>query len=231
LSHDNTKLLWYSRKKKLQETNVAIADFRDILEGQQTEIFKQCSQPSLEKASFSIVYGSKLKTLDLVAKSAEEAQMWVKGLKGLMKARDHGKLQKVVQILVDVNYTDMTKPRYRQVSNAEDPSKNEHLQEYDTHPELVELIDQTLKQSRKTFEEIGKTAQTEAIQKSREYENISTLTAEIEQRLEDLEFALTHKTIDLIELKRDVWVVKVDVSVLDEKVKVLIAEKSFFGLF
>jgi len=195
------------------------------------KFFKQCSQPTLEKASFSIIYGSKLNTLDLVAKSAEEAQLWVKGLKGLMKARDHGKLQKVVQILVDVNYTDMTKPRYRQTSNAEDPSKNEYLKEYDSHPELVQLIDQTLKQSRKTYEEIAKMAQTETIQKSQEYQNISVLTSEVEQRLDDLEFALAHRTIELVELKRDVWVVKVDVTVIDEKLKVLLANKSFFNLF
>jgi len=57
------------------------------------------------------------------------------------------------------------------------------------------------------------------------------LTSEIEQRLEDLEFALAHKTIELVELKRDVWVIKVDVTVIDEKIKVLLANKSFFGLF
>jgi len=218
-------------KKKIQETNIPVSDIRDVLEGQQTEVFKQCSQPTLEKASFSIVYGSKLKTLDLVAKSAEEAQLWVKGFKGLLKARDHGKLQKVVQILVDVNYTDMTKPRYRQISNPDDPNKSQYSPEYENNPELVQLIDQTLKQSRKTYEEFVKTAQSDTIQKSLEYENISTLTSEIEQRLEDLEFALAHKTIELVELKRDVWVIKVDVTVIDEKIKVLLANKSFFGLF
>jgi len=231
LSSDNTKLLWYSQKKRIQDTNITISDIRDILEGQQTEIFKQCSQRSLVKASFSIVHGSKLKTLDVVAKSHEEAQVWIKGLKGLLKARDHGKLQDVVQIFVDVNYTDMTKPRYRQTRNADSPNKNEHAQEYNAHPDLVELIDHTLKQSRKAFKEIEKIAQTETVQKSQEYDNISTLISEIEQRFEDLEFSLVHQTIELVELKRDVWAIKVDVQVLDEKLKVLAANKSFFGLF
>eukprot|EP00486_Rosalina_sp_Unknown_P014949 CAMPEP_0201595354 /NCGR_PEP_ID=MMETSP0190_2-20130828/192379_1 /ASSEMBLY_ACC=CAM_ASM_000263 /TAXON_ID=37353 /ORGANISM="Rosalina sp." /LENGTH=498 /DNA_ID=CAMNT_0048055299 /DNA_START=75 /DNA_END=1568 /DNA_ORIENTATION=+ len=76
ISHDLTKLLWYSRKKSLNETHVAIKEMKDILDGQQTEVFKQCTQKTLEKASFSIIYGSKLKSLDVVAKSAEEAQLW-----------------------------------------------------------------------------------------------------------------------------------------------------------
>ncbi|ETO16767.1 hypothetical protein RFI_20569, partial [Reticulomyxa filosa] len=86
LSDDMTRLIWYSRKKNVGETSIAIADIKEILEGQQTEVFKQCTQNSLEKASFSIVYGSKMKTLDLVAKSYEEAKLWTKGLRGLMKA-------------------------------------------------------------------------------------------------------------------------------------------------
>merc|ERR1712154_166315 len=94
VSHDLTKLLWYSRKKNLNETHVCVKDMKDILVGQQTEVFKQCTQKTLEKASFSIIYGSKLKSLDVVAKSAEEAQLWIKGLKGLIKANQQGKLHK-----------------------------------------------------------------------------------------------------------------------------------------
>eukprot|EP01084_Bolivina_argentea_P030728 56889_1 len=56
ISHDLTKLLWYSREKGLSETHVTIPDIRDILNGQQTEVFKQCTQKTLEKASFSIIY-------------------------------------------------------------------------------------------------------------------------------------------------------------------------------
>merc|ERR1712087_563602 len=148
VSHDLTKLLWYSRKKSLQDTHVKVKDMKDILDGQQTEVFKQCTQKTLEKASFSIIYGTKLKSLDVVAKSAEEAELWIKGLKGLIKANQQGKLHKVVQILVDVDFKDISKTKYR---TATDEQRRKHEQQHKQRPELVHTIEQTLQQSRKIF--------------------------------------------------------------------------------
>jgi len=218
ISHDLTKLLWYSRKKSLQETHVAVAEMKDILDGQQTEVFKQCTQKTLEKASFSIIYGTKLKSLDVVAKSAEEAQLWIKGLKGLIKANQQGKLHKVVQILVDVDYKDITKTKYRQCSDDE---RRKYEVQHKNRPELVHTITTTLQQSHKIFQSMLKLSQSNNVQNSNEYENIQTLTSEIEERLEEIEYGLDNKTADLQDLKRDVWVLKVDVTVLEEKVKVL----------
>lgn len=214
LSRDNRRLLWYSRKKSLAETHIEVKDVREVLEGQQTDVFKQCTQQTLKKASFSVVYGSKLKTLDVVAKSQEEAQLWTKGLKGLMKANKVGKLHKVVQILVDVPYADITKPKGKEPKR--DPTAT---QEYSA--ELMQTIEHTLKESQKTFEMIERLAESKNVQESQEYENTSILVSEIEQRLNEVENGLTQKNVDLIELKRDVWVLKVDVTVLEEKLKVL----------
>ena len=61
---------------------------KKILEGQKTRTFKKgCQQPSLEKASFSIIPNIKIKenTIDLVAKGIDEKKMWVKALKTLVK--------------------------------------------------------------------------------------------------------------------------------------------------
>merc|ERR1712083_1009316 len=93
--------------------HVKVRDMKDILSGQQTEVFKQCTQKTLEKASFSIIYGTKLKSLD------EEAELWIKGLKGLIKANQQGKLHKVVQILVDVDFKDISKTKYRTCTDDE----------------------------------------------------------------------------------------------------------------
>eukprot|EP01084_Bolivina_argentea_P030727 56885_1 len=218
ISHDLSKLLWYSRKKGLSETHVAIPDMKDILKGQETEVFKQCTQKTLEKASFSIIYGPKMKSLDVVAKSSEEAMLWIKGLKGLIKANQQGKLHKVVQILVDVDFKDISKTKYRQCSDDE---RRKYESQHKSRPELVHTISQTLLQSRKIFQSLVKITASNNVQKSNEYENVQTLTSEIEERLDEIEFGLQNKTADLTDLKRDVWVLKVDVTVLEEKAKVL----------
>eukprot|EP01083_Nonionella_stella_P215166 774648_1 len=218
ISHDLTKLLWYSRKKSLNETHVSIKEMKDILDGQQTEVFKQCTQKTLEKASFSIIYGSKLKSLDVVAKSAEEAALWIKGLKGLIKANQQGKLHKVVQILVDVDFKDISKTKYRQCTDDE---RRKYDIQHKNRAELVHTVATTLQQSRKIFQSLTKLSTGNNVMNSNEYNNIQTLTSELEERLEEIEFGLHNKTADLTDLKRDVWVLKVDVTVLEEKVKVL----------
>ncbi|ETO17619.1 hypothetical protein RFI_19700 [Reticulomyxa filosa] len=213
LSDDMTRLIWYSRKKNVEETSVAIAEIKEVLEGQQTEVFKQCTQTSLEKASFSIVYGNKMKTLDLVAKSYEEAKLWTKGLRGLIKAHQQGKLHKVAQILVNVDYTDITKPNYRgdklttylqqllwcKCAN----SKQTPAVGYD-NVELLRAVETALDQSKKTFKAIQDLMHSPEIQKSPEYEAIRGLISELEQRFDDLNYALTHKTLALQSIKRDV---------------------------
>merc|ERR1712113_922269 len=203
ISHDLTKLLWYSRRKNLSETHVAIKEMKDILDGQQTEVFKQCTQKTLEKASFSIIYGLKLKSLDVVAKSAEEAELWIKGLKGLIKANQQGKLHKVVQILVDVDFKDISKTKYR---TCTDDERRKYEVQHKNRPELVHTIATTLQQSRKIFESLVKISATNNVRNSNEYVNVQTLTSEIEERLEEIEYGLQNKTADLADLKEKVKV-------------------------
>lgn len=219
VSHDLTKLLWYSRKKSLNETHVCVKDMKDILNGQQTEVFKQCTQKTLEKASFSVIYGLKFKSLDVVAKSAEEAQLWIKGLKGLIKANQQKKLHKVQMILVDVDFKDISQTKYRHCSDDE---RRKYEVQHKNRPELVHTISSTLVQSNKMFSNVTQLSSESAnVQQSSEYDNILLLTSEIEQRIEEIQYGLDNKTADLSDLKRDVWVLKVDVTVLEEKVKVL----------
>jgi len=85
LSKDNTKIQWFSKKKPLNETCIYIKDLREIIHGQQTEPFKKYNQKSLDKASFSIIHSNKYLSLDVVAKSIDEALMWVKTLNYLKK--------------------------------------------------------------------------------------------------------------------------------------------------
>jgi len=178
---------------------------------------------SLEKASFSIVYGTKTKTLDLVAKSYEEAKLWTKGLRGLMKANQQGKLHKVAQILVNVDYTDITKPNYRT-----EPDKSSPGVGYD-NSELLHAVETAFEQSKKTFKAIQELMRTSEMQQNVEFGAMQQLVSELEQRFDNLNFALTHRTVALQSLKRDIWVLKVDVTVLHEKLQVL--GKAKFHLF
>jgi len=223
LSDDMTRLVWYSRKKNVGETSVTIADMKEVLEGQQTEIFKQCTQSSLEKASFSIIYGNKMKTLDLVAKSHEEAKLWAKGLRGLIKANQQGKLHKVAQILVNVDYTDITKPNYHNEEDDQIPITGYN------NTELLNIVEVTLEQTKKLYKMIQELMRNPEIQKNKEFNAIKELVSELEQRIDNTDFALAHKTMALQSLKRDIWVLKVDVTVLHEKLEVL--SKPKFHLF
>merc|ERR1712228_393288 len=80
LSDDNLRIEWFSKRKKLDQTCIFIKDIREVVRGQQTEVFKKFHQKTLEKSSFSVVYGHSYKTLDVAAKSIDECEMWVKTL-------------------------------------------------------------------------------------------------------------------------------------------------------
>ncbi|ETO13918.1 hypothetical protein RFI_23451, partial [Reticulomyxa filosa] len=218
LSNDLSKLLWFSHKKNIGETSIVIADMKHILEGQQTEVFKQCTQASLEKASFSIVYGTKMKTLDLVAKSHEEAKLWVKGLRGLIKANQIGKLGKVVQILVNVDYVDITKPNYRaeefslsffffavfKIVLTDKTYRNKLRGVGFEDKALLQTVEFTLSETKKSFKIVQELMRNTEIQKHQEFLSSQQLVSELEQRFDDIGYSLANQTLDLLELQRDV---------------------------
>ena len=68
-----------------------------------------------------------------------------------MKANKVGKLHKVVQILVDVPYVDITKPKGKEPTR--DPNSKQQFS-----AELIQTIEHTLRESKKTFEIIVKLA-------------------------------------------------------------------------
>ncbi len=55
--------------------------------GQHTENFKNMKWTSLSPCSFSVIYDKGTKTLDLVAKSSDEALLWVHALRKLVDMR------------------------------------------------------------------------------------------------------------------------------------------------
>ncbi|XP_013407769.1 1-phosphatidylinositol 4,5-bisphosphate phosphodiesterase delta-1 isoform X2 [Lingula anatina] len=80
-------------RKKNEEIVVDISDITDIREGWETETFKQKKKKNVQQTCcFSLVFGPKDKTLDLVADTEELRDKWVKGLRFMRKKKKGGEI-------------------------------------------------------------------------------------------------------------------------------------------
>eukprot|EP00494_Astrolonche_serrata_P023162 UN23420 len=86
LSPDSSYLIWFSLNKYMDQSRVPINAITAVLLGQQTENFKRMKWSSLSPCSLSILHSGS-KTLDLVAKSSDEALLWVQALRKLVDMR------------------------------------------------------------------------------------------------------------------------------------------------
>uniref|UniRef100_A0A0R0F000 FYVE-type domain-containing protein n=1 Tax=Glycine max TaxID=3847 RepID=A0A0R0F000_SOYBN len=86
LSNDESILIWFSGKeeKRLKLTNVS-----RIISGQRTPIFQRYPRPEKEYQSFSLIYNDR--SLDLICKDKDEAEVWFSGLKALISRSHHRK--------------------------------------------------------------------------------------------------------------------------------------------
>jgi len=83
LSDDKKRLVWYSGAKKKEDSVVYLEEVVEIKLGQQTPTFLHYRLPMLEHLSFSLVYGTKGKTIDLTCKDEFEFDHWITGLKAI----------------------------------------------------------------------------------------------------------------------------------------------------
>lgn len=84
LSPDNLVLMWFSSSKKLANTQVRLRDIDEIVLGQKTANFRRHPAPELERISFSILYGGRKNTLDLVAGDTTVYAYWTRTLQDLI---------------------------------------------------------------------------------------------------------------------------------------------------
>lgn len=69
----------------LLSVSVTIDSIHEVCEGKKSEIFRRYADNRFDpNCCFSIYYGERVKSLDLVSTNAEEARTWVTGLKYLM---------------------------------------------------------------------------------------------------------------------------------------------------
>ncbi|KAI4302143.1 hypothetical protein MLD38_037927 [Melastoma candidum] len=78
LSNDETTLIWYSGK---EEKQLKLDQVSKIIPGQRTAIFQRYPRPEKEYQSFSLICNDR--TLDLICKDKDEAEIWFVGLKAL----------------------------------------------------------------------------------------------------------------------------------------------------
>jgi len=97
LVNANKRLQWYSNKKDPSESQIDLEDVHQILLGQHTEVFKKANAKALEEGSFSIIYGPRRTSIDLVAKDYHHLKVWTDGLESLVReiraGRDVSELQ------------------------------------------------------------------------------------------------------------------------------------------
>ncbi|KAL4567707.1 hypothetical protein LXL04_023299 [Taraxacum kok-saghyz] len=83
LANDESILIWFSGK---EEKHLRLSHVTRIVSGQRTPIFQRYPRPEKEYQSFSLIYNDR--SLDLICKDKDEAEVWFSGLKALI-SRGH----------------------------------------------------------------------------------------------------------------------------------------------
>ncbi|WOH07931.1 hypothetical protein DCAR_0727366 [Daucus carota subsp. sativus] len=83
LANDESVLIWFSGK---EEKLLKLSHVSRIISGQRTPIFQRYPRPEKEYQSFSLIYNDR--SLDLICKDKDEAEVWFSGLKALI-SRGH----------------------------------------------------------------------------------------------------------------------------------------------
>ncbi|XP_049457428.1 inactive phospholipase C-like protein 2 [Epinephelus fuscoguttatus] len=84
-------LCWEPSKKESDKARISLDCIREVRTGRNTETFRTSGvyEQISEDCAFSIIYGEMYESLDLVANSAEVANIWVTGLRYLMQYGKH----------------------------------------------------------------------------------------------------------------------------------------------
>eukprot|EP00466_Bigelowiella_natans_P015963 jgi/Bigna1/127576/aug1.4_g2284 len=88
LSQNHRKIQWFSKAKKLSDSEIDFSQIIEVRKGQTTAKFKRHPAPSLERSSLSIMYltkKGKKDSLDIIAKDPRSYQIWILGLSRLRK--------------------------------------------------------------------------------------------------------------------------------------------------
>ncbi|KAL9357628.1 hypothetical protein Peur_050881 [Populus x canadensis] len=88
LSNDETTLIWISSGG---ERSLKLASISKIIPGQRTAVFQRYLRPEKDYLSFSLIYNTGKRSLDLICKDKVEAEVWIAGLKALISSSQGGR--------------------------------------------------------------------------------------------------------------------------------------------
>uniref|UniRef100_F7E2P1 Phosphoinositide phospholipase C n=1 Tax=Monodelphis domestica TaxID=13616 RepID=F7E2P1_MONDO len=153
LDTDLQALRWEPSKKDLEKAKLDISAIKEIRLGKNTETFRNngLADQISEDCALSILHGENYESLDLVANSADVANIWVSGLRYLVSRSKQP---------FDLMEGSQNTPRFmwlKTVFEAADVDGNGIMLE-DTSVELIKQLNPTLKESkiRLKFKEIQK---------------------------------------------------------------------------
>ncbi|XP_077086038.1 inactive phospholipase C-like protein 2 [Siphateles boraxobius] len=91
LDADMQSLRWEPSKKESDKAKIDIKSIKEVRTGKNTDTFRAngISDQISEDCAFSIIYGENYESLDLVANSADVANIWVTGLRYLISYGKH----------------------------------------------------------------------------------------------------------------------------------------------
>uniref|UniRef100_A0A8C2KGS8 Phosphoinositide phospholipase C n=1 Tax=Cyprinus carpio TaxID=7962 RepID=A0A8C2KGS8_CYPCA len=91
LDADMQSLRWEPSKKESDKAKIDVKSIKEVRTGKNTDTFRTngISDQISEDCAFSIIYGENYESLDLVANSADVANIWVTGLRYLMSYGKH----------------------------------------------------------------------------------------------------------------------------------------------
>jgi hypothetical protein len=86
LDEEKGELRWEPSKKDSDKARVRLTDIHEVRSGKNSEVFLSvdAAEHFPNECAFSIVYGEEYITLDLVASTTEEANIWCTGLRHLI---------------------------------------------------------------------------------------------------------------------------------------------------
>ncbi|CAB4278776.1 unnamed protein product [Prunus armeniaca] len=99
LSNDESVLIWFSGK---EEKHLKLSHVSRIITGQRTPIFQRYPRLEKEYQSFSLIYNDR--SLDLICKDKDEADVWFSGLKSIDIPQPSSKIENRVKEIVQITF-------------------------------------------------------------------------------------------------------------------------------
>ncbi|XP_055957983.1 inactive phospholipase C-like protein 2 isoform X2 [Patella vulgata] len=88
LSNDMTEIRWQPTNKKPHKAKIGVASVKEVRQGKTTDALRNKEIAGIypDECAFSIIFGEEFESMDLIANTADEANIWVTGLTCLINA-------------------------------------------------------------------------------------------------------------------------------------------------